>query len=658
MQGLRGRGAGRGGGRGAPPGRGRGGGREAANGGCLYSTGGASSAGRGGGGRGPLTREEKKEGRRQKQANAIAAREAAEDQYFKQCQREAHKSGEAQRAKEGLAGRDADAREKALFATQGTQGIQFDKYANIKVECRGPGSDAAPPLDDFGALTSLPPFLARNIGLMNYVKPTPIQRHAVPLALAGVDLMCCAQTGSGKTAAFLVPVCTALANTAASGASTVGVEGSAKPRAVVMAPTRELASQIELEAQKLTNRSPLRPVAVYGGADQRAQARALAVGVDIVVATPGRLNDFVERGLVELGRTVYLVLDEADRMLDMGFEPQIRRIVRVMPPPAQRHTLLFSATFPETIQKLAKEFLRPYVWIAVGRVGSTVEGITQRIWQAAADKRQKLGLVVKALAERDGRTLVFVEKKRSATWLKKMLRNGGASDAPPAERFTPVAAEDIHGDRSQSQREAALAAFRSGSCRVLVATDVAARGLDVPGVEHVINMDLPFARDDFDSYVHRIGRTGRAGHTGLATSLFVPGEAPKQGNGRIAPLLATLLKEAGQAVPPFLAGGGGGGGGGGGRGGAMASHDGRGTGHGAESARRPPPAAPPTAAPEMRTAPDGKRYTKREFQQFFGGFNEWDDADPNPPRPAAAGGRGGGGGGRGRGRGGLRGRGR
>ena len=345
-------------------------------------------------------------------------------------------------------------------------------------------------------------------------------------------------------------------------------------------------------------------------------------------------------------------------MLDMGFEPQIRRIVRVMPPPAQRHTLLFSATFPETIQKLAKEFLRPYVWIAVGRVGSTVEGITQRIWEAAADKRQKLGLVVKALAERDGRTLVFVEKKRSATWLKKMLRNGGASDAPPAERFTPVAAEDIHGDRSQSQREAALAAFRSGSCRVLVATDVAARGLDVPGVEHVINMDLPFARDDFDSYVHRSAAPAARAHRPRHLPLRARRGA-EAGQRQIAPLLATLLKEAGQAVPPFLAGGGGGGGGGG-RGGAMASHDVRGNGHGAESARRPPPAAPPTAAPEMRTAPDGKRYTKREFQQFFGGFNEWDDADPNPPRPPlqAAGGRGGGGGGRGRGRGGLRGRGR
>ena len=169
---------------------------------------------------------------------------------------------------------------------------------------------------------------------------------------------------------------------------------------------------------------------------------------------------------------------------------QIRKIVRECPSAADRHTLLFSATFPPAIQQLAKEFLRPYVWIGVGRVGSTVEGIEQRIWQATAEKRAKLAQVVQALAERSGRTLVFVEKKRSATWLKKMLRNGGASDAPEAERFAPVAAEDIHGDRSQSQREAALSSFRAGSCRVLVATDVAARGLDVQGVEHVINMDL------------------------------------------------------------------------------------------------------------------------------------------------------------------------
>ena len=186
-------------------------------------------------------------------------------------------------------------------------------------------------------------------------------------------------------------------------------------------------------------------------------------------------------------------------MLDMGFEPQIRRVVRAMPPTTARHTLLFSATFPDAIQRLAREFLRPYVWIGVGRVGSTVDGIEQRIVRAAPDKRKKLQLVVAALGERRGRTLVFVEKKRTATWLKKMLRAGGPADAPPEERFPPEAAEDIHGDRSQSQREAALASFRAGNCKVLVATDVAARGLDIAGVEHVINMDMPLARDDFDS---------------------------------------------------------------------------------------------------------------------------------------------------------------
>ena len=197
-------------------------------------------------------------------------------------------------------------------------------------------------------------------------------------------------------------------------------------------------------------------------------------------------------------------------MLDMGFEPQIRRIVQQsdMPPKERRQTLLFSATFAPEVQKLAAAFLRPYVWIAVGRVGSTVENIEQRLVLAPADKREKLRLAAKALAECDGRTLVFVQKKRTAVWLKHCLRRGGPGDAKPSEKFSPVVAEDIHGDRSQPQREAALKKFREGSCKVLVATDVAARGLDIGGVQHVINFDLPLASQDFDSYVHRIGRTG------------------------------------------------------------------------------------------------------------------------------------------------------
>ena len=299
---MKGRGGGGRGGtgadRGAPPGRGRGGGVGA-----------------------PLGRQDRNESKRSKQQAAEAARDRSEDEYFKQCQAQALRSGEAKKAAAGLTGQEADAHEMSLFAQQGSQGIQFDKYADIKVETSGPGADVAAPFSDFGSLT-LPSFLLRNISLMNYSKPTPIQRHAVPLALAGCDLMCCAQTGSGKTAAFLIPVCSSLSSPAAGG-TTVGQPGAAKPRAVIMAPTRELASQIELEAQKLTNRSPLRSVAVYGGADQRKQARELALGVDLIVATPGRLNDFVERGLVELRGCRFLVLDEADRMLDMGFEPQV-----------------------------------------------------------------------------------------------------------------------------------------------------------------------------------------------------------------------------------------------------------------------------------------------------------------------------------------------
>jgi ATP-dependent RNA helicase DDX3X len=219
-----------------------------------------------------------------------------------------------------------------------------------------------------------------------------------------------------------------------------------------------------------------------------------------------------------------------------------------------RQTLMFSATFPAPIQKLAGEFMRPYVWIAVGRVGSTTDSITQVIVKATSEKKHKLKLVVEAIEKGpNGRTLVFVQKKRTATWLKKQLMMGGAvGDTKKEDHFQPIAAQDIHGDRSQSQREKALAAFREGTtCTVLVATDVAARGLDISGVEHVINMDLPVAKDDFDSYVHRIGRTGRAGHVGLATSLFVPGDAPA-GNGKIAGVLVSQLREAKQEVPAWL----------------------------------------------------------------------------------------------------------
>ncbi|KAL7527370.1 hypothetical protein ACHAXR_001918 [Thalassiosira sp. AJA248-18] len=482
-----------------------------------------------------------------------------------------------------------------LFGKQGSQGINFQKYDDIKVEVK-PGAVAQSKnhsssnknnknddannkaitsmvFSDFDEL-KLSPTMRNNIKLMKYTRSTPIQRHSIPLGMAGHDLMCCAQTGSGKTCAFLLPVVADLANTQnqkksrnnnnnnggkEDGSNNNGryIHEPIKPKCIVLAPTRELASQIELEAEKLCFQHPdLTPVAVYGGASQRNQIRQLAFAGDnaIIVATPGRLTDFVDRNLISLRNVKYLILDEADRMLDMGFEPQIRKLVlrSHMTPKAERQTFLFSATFPDKIQLLASEFLRPsYTWIAVGRVGSTVDSITQVLIEATGDKRHKLKLVVDVVqGGPSGRTLIFVQKKKTATWLKKQLSKGGPEGFE--YKFEPIEAVEIHGDRSQSQREAALAKFRSGACRILVATDVAARGLDIDGVEHVINMDLPFSADEFDSYVHRIGRTGRAGHMGLATSFYVRGDAPKVGNRKIAAKLIQQLKESKQHVPSFL----------------------------------------------------------------------------------------------------------
>jgi ATP-dependent RNA helicase DDX3X len=499
-------------------------------------------------------RVDKKMGKREKQLVAMKKKADEEDRYFRQCQREA--AQESNKRVKTSPDND-EARELELFGTQGAQGIDFAKYDDIKVEVKnGAGEkEEGKGFTDFDQL-SLDPIIRRNIELMRYATPTPIQRHSVPIGLDGKDLMCCAQTGSGKTCAFLLPVVANLAKSKPSHDNGKGEKQGASPRCIVLAPTRELAIQIEVEAQKLCHQIPsVQPVAIYGGASQRKQIRNLAFGSDIVVATPGRLTDFVDRSIIKLDKVEFLILDEADRMLDMGFEPQIRRLVLKsgMTAKEKRQTFMFSATFPTKIQLLASEFLRAYTWIAVGRVGSTTDSITQVIVKASPEKRDKLRLVVEAIEKGpSGRTLVFVQKKRTATWLKKQLANGGPDDGNDSERFTPIRAEDIHGDRSQSQRETALAKFRAGTCRVLVATDVAARGLDISGIEHVINMDLPTDADDFDSYVHRIGRTGRAGHTGLATSFYVPGHEPKICNGKIATQLVHQLEDSKQEVPSWL----------------------------------------------------------------------------------------------------------
>ena len=300
-----------------------------------------------------------------------------------------------------------------------------------------------------------------------------------------------------------------------------------------MAPTRELVSQIHDEARKFAYRSWVRPAVVYGGADISMQLRQIERGCDLLSATPGRLVDLIERGRISLANIKYLVLDEADRMLDMGFEPQIRRIVQGedMPGTDVRQTLMFSATFPRDMQILAKDFLKDYIFLSVGRVGSTSENITQKIeYVEEADKRSVL-LDILVSEGKTGLTLVFVETKRMADTLSEFLMNNR------------LPATSIHGDRTQREREQALDTFRKGRTPILVATAVAARGLDIPNVTHVINYDLP---SDIDDYVHRIGRTGRAGNTGISTAFF------NRGNRNIVRELVELLREANQDIPPWL----------------------------------------------------------------------------------------------------------
>ena len=294
-------------------------------------------------------------------------------------------------------------------------------------------------------------------------------------------------------------------------------------------------SQIHDEARKFAYRSWVRPAVVYGGADINQQLRSIERGCDLLSATPGRLVDLIERGRISLSNIKYLVLDEADRMLDMGFEPQIRHIVQGvdMPGTAERQTLMFSATFPRDIQMLAKDFLKDYVFLSVGRVGSTSENITQKIeYVEDNDKRSVLLDILASQPKEDlGLTLVFVETKRMADMLSDFLMSNN------------LPATSIHGDRTQREREMALQTFRTGRTPIMVATAVAARGLDIPNVTHVINYDLP---SDIDDYVHRIGRTGRAGNTGVSTAFF------NRGNKNIVRDLLELLREANQDIPDWL----------------------------------------------------------------------------------------------------------
>jgi ATP-dependent RNA helicase DDX3X len=425
--------------------------------------------------------------------------------------------------------------ERKLFGASQSSGINFDKYDDIPVSLSG--ENCPKPIESF-AQSDLHDLIKDNIQLAKYSNPTPVQKNSIPIVTNGRDLMACAQTGSGKTAAFLFPILSQILKNVRQPERRGAFSSSVSPIALVMAPTRELAIQIYEEACKFTYRSWVHPCVVYGGADINAQCREIRKGCDLLVATPGRLVDLINRNRIGLSAVRYLVLDEADRMLDMGFEPQIREIVQSfdMPRTGSRQTLMFSATFPREIQRLAADFLNDYVFLSVGRVGSTSENITQEIIQVDNDYQKKDYLLDMLRANATGLTLIFVETKRAADNLDDYLYERG------------IKSTSIHGDRSQAQREDALQAFRSGEYPIMVATAVAARGLDIPNVTLVVNYDLP---GDIDDYVHRIGRTGRAGNVGKAVSFF------SDKNQNIARDLVDILKEAHQNVPEFLLGGGG-----------------------------------------------------------------------------------------------------
>jgi len=346
------------------------------------------------------------------------------------------------------------------------------------------------PFAEFGLM----PALLESVADMGFTRPTPIQAESIPVGLAGRDLIGCASTGTGKTAAFLLPILQRLHDTE-----------RGKCGALVLSPTRELAMQIDEQALALGYHVGLTAVSVVGGVDSRPQERALRAGAEIVVATPGRLLDHMRFGYVDFSGLKMLVLDEADRMLDMGFLPDIRRILDALP--KERQTLMFSATMAPEIRKLADDILHDPVVVMVG-AQKPASGIVQSVYPVAAER--KAALLTALLKRGEMRmTLVFVRRKADADRLARTVARSG------------FPATSIHSDRRQEDRIAALEAFRRGQYPVLIATDVAARGIDVDGITHVINFDVPFSSDD---YIHRGGRTARAGAAGEVATFVSPDE--------------------------------------------------------------------------------------------------------------------------------------
>jgi ATP-dependent RNA helicase RhlE len=403
---------------------------------------------------------------------------------------------------------------------------------NTTVDTSTPAESSDSPVSITFADFGLDPRVQKAIGEQGYNTPTPIQAQAIPHVLAGKDLMGAAQTGTGKTAAFVLPIIQKLLP---------GSSNSASParhpiRALVLTPTRELAVQVSENAANYSRHTDLRSTVVFGGVDMQPQVAQLRSGIEILIATPGRLLDHLGSKTANLSQVEILVLDEADRMLDMGFLPDLQRIINLIP--AQRQTLLFSATFSPEIKKLAQSYLRNPVTVEVARQNAAADTVRQVVHMvSAADKQRAITTILEARTRQglSRQCIIFTNSRLGCAKLSRALERDG------------IKAGSIHGDKSQGERTLTLDAFKSGAIEALVATDVAARGLDIPAMPCVINHELPYNAEDF---IHRIGRTGRAGSTGDAIALVDDGEK------RLLDDIEKLMKRKLQVMPlPELKGG-------------------------------------------------------------------------------------------------------
>ncbi|KAF6718923.1 putative ATP-dependent RNA helicase DDX5 [Oryzias melastigma] len=400
---------------------------------------------------------------------------------------------------------------------------EVEQYRRSK-EVTVKGRDCPKPIIKFNE-AAFPSYVMDMIVKQNFTEPTPIQSQGWPVALSGKDMVGIAQTGSGKTLAYLLPAIVHIQHQPF-------LEHGDGPICLVLAPTRELAQQVQQVAAEYGRASRLKSTCIYGGAPKGPQIRDLERGVEICIATPGRLIDFLECGKTNLRRCTYLVLDEADRMLDMGFEPQIRKIVEQIRP--DRQTLMWSATWPKEVRQLAEDFLKDYVQINIGALQLSANHNILQIVDVCNDmeKEDKLiRLLEEIMSEKENKTIIFVETKRRCDELTRRMRRDGWP------------AMGIHGDKSQQERDWVLNEFRYGKAPILIATDVASRGLDVEDVKFVINYDYPNSSED---YIHRIGRTARSQKTGTAYTFFTPNNMKQAGD------LISVLREANQAINPKL----------------------------------------------------------------------------------------------------------